>query len=723
MKNILTIFFCIIFINFAYGQGDAPPILKGMTQTEKSVGATIRTPNNQVTKLSSSSALLETGNANILFNPSFEHATYDLYWSIISGATLKVTTDIDNTKVFSGLAALSVGLLSQQINIYQDSPVANQSYKDGVQGLASIRVKSSAPGVKICSRVNFTTSTTNCVNVVNNSKWGLYKVPFIMGEFANGIAITSNGVATSGTVYIDDAFVGAVDLTQNMNACNDASCETEFSAYVSGSTVSRENYDWIASCSNPSTGIFDCTLNPIFTQRVNCTATALGSSGSPVVAYIAQSSTTSLSVYIRNTSNALQNADFMVQCARQGSDFTAAKQLSNGNTYSSTNADTDWASCGHTTSSFTGFGTVTNIKTICKREGSDLLIKGNFDSGTPTAVEARLSLPVWNGSQLISKNSSVISTVQLSGMVGTTEGSTTYFSTSTLMEPSVSYITFGRQSSTNATLIKRLGTEIGLSGRTFSIDARIPIEGWQQSNFIIGQFSGLESCSDSYECESTFSAYMNPSGIIITESLDFINGNCTRSGTNNSNFSCTFKTGIFTVQPVCTAQTDGTPTNGVQIGSTSTTFSGTTFASAAFAATGVYFSCQKQGVDYIGKTAKAVASDQNTRTSGAVNTELFSFSFGTTNATTACSASPCSYLHQIGSLVSSVTRTGSGDYTVNFSKNMNKLKCSGNSVGVTAVTIDPIRCEGCTSTRIVTRNSTNGTGTDSYPTILCHLEN
>jgi len=80
--------------------------------------------------------------------------------------------------------------------------------------------------------------------------------------------------------------------------------------------------------------------------------------------------------------------------------------------------------------------------------------------------------------------------------------------------------------------------------------------------------------------------------------------------------------------------------------------------------------------------------------------DIFSFSFGTTNATTACSASPCSYLDQIGNAVSSVTRSSTGTYTANFTKTYTKLKCSiTNSVKntVNSAMTGGARCESCSS--------------------------
>jgi hypothetical protein len=82
------------------------------------------------------------------------------------------------------------------------------------------------------------------------------------------------------------------------------------------------------------------------------------------------------------------------------------------------------------------------------------------------------------------------------------------------------------------------------------------------------------------------------------------------------------------------------------------------------------------------------------------NSEIFSFSIGTTNASTPCSASPCSYLDQIGNNVTSVTRSGAGTYTANFIKTFAKVKCSiSNSVTNTVNSTIPggAQCNSCSS--------------------------
>jgi hypothetical protein len=157
-----------------------------------------------------------------------------------------------------------------------------------------------------------------------------------------------------------------------------------------------------------------------------------------------------------------------------------------GQSFTATANDTDWASCGHTTSDFTGFGTVTAIETQCKRDGGDLLMKGNFTSGTSTAVEARVNLKL-NGVTLTSKGVSVIPTIQAASAMGPVNVNSTTQSLA-LIEPSVTYITFGAQSVAANGLAKLLGSGFLSSTQKFSIPvARIPINGWDVSSSATAQ--------------------------------------------------------------------------------------------------------------------------------------------------------------------------------------------------------------------------------------------
>jgi hypothetical protein len=680
MKTLAILFTLFYFLNAIAA---APYGFKGQNQSTTLYSNVLQAPNNLVTNLGGINGLMETGNNNILSNPSFEHLTFDSSWTNAGIALPSVET----TNVIHGKKAVRIDASAETVIFRQDSSLYAAQFADGVQGLVSVRIKSDV-ALKVCSRQAGTTSTSNCVDVVANNKWGLYKVPMILGATSNGINIASTGLV-SGTIYIDDAFVGAASLTQNMNACDDVSCETEFSARVSSLGVaSAENKDFISSCSRSTTGTYSCLFNSgVFSLSPNCSVTPITSAFNTISRdVIATSSGIDYKVVNVGSTPALNDQEVTIICQKQGADFTAAKQLSNGNTYSSTNADTDWASCGHTTSSFTGFGTVSAIETQCKRQGGDLLMKGKFAYNSGTATETRLSLPLWNGSQLNSVGSSSIPSLQMTGDAASTGFASNYFRMASLIEPSVSYMTFGVQQTTSSVLTKAQGSLFAGAG-SVSFNARIPIEGWQQSNIIIGQFNGLESCNNTLECTDTFSAKVSAAGVVSGENVDWINGSCSvATGT----FTCNFNSSIFTVAPNCVASPNNTPgvaASGISvIGQTSSAVTVYTYDNVQ-AARPFSLVCQKQGVDYIGKTAKAVASDQNVRTPGVTNAVLMSAKVDGSAVVT----------NQKGNFISSCT--GTTTRTCTFSTSfLSEPNCLVNC---------NLNAAGCISARITTQSSSS----------------
>jgi len=166
----------------------------------------IQFPNNQLTQTASGKYLASTGNKNILDNAGFEHSTFSTSWTNSAGTFTQETST-----VIDGKASAKLVLSSQTMSLTQSSTLYAAQFADGVQGLASVRIKSNV-AVKVCAIQAGTVSTVDCVDVANDNKWSFYKIPFILGATSNGISIASSG-AVSGTVYIDEAFVGAANVT------------------------------------------------------------------------------------------------------------------------------------------------------------------------------------------------------------------------------------------------------------------------------------------------------------------------------------------------------------------------------------------------------------------------------------------------------------------------------------------------------------------------------
>jgi hypothetical protein len=147
---------------------------------------------------------------NILLNPGFESGIGK--WTNSAG-----TFTADYTNFVQGKASGKIVLSSQALAFTQDSTSYVTALADGVQGLVSVYIKSEF-AAKVCSRSAGSTVTTNCVDVVGNNRWSLYKVPSILGATSNGISINTNGTSVTGTIYIDESFVGITDLAADVDA-------------------------------------------------------------------------------------------------------------------------------------------------------------------------------------------------------------------------------------------------------------------------------------------------------------------------------------------------------------------------------------------------------------------------------------------------------------------------------------------------------------------------
>lgn len=207
MKNILLLILTTFLALNSYGQGEAPLLLRGQAQTTNQVGTFLRLPNYQVTRLSGATGLLETGNKNILANPGFEHQTYLTSWTTSGTATFSEET----STVLFGVKSFEVAATAQTFNLSQDSTLYQAQYADGIQGVASVWVNNTNPEIEICSRQ--AGSDIDCVEAVTDGAWHFYSIPMLLGSVSNGIAI--KGASGTGTTFVDEAFVGVIDLNQS----------------------------------------------------------------------------------------------------------------------------------------------------------------------------------------------------------------------------------------------------------------------------------------------------------------------------------------------------------------------------------------------------------------------------------------------------------------------------------------------------------------------------
>jgi hypothetical protein len=128
------------------------------------------------------------------------------------------------------------------------------------------------------------------------------------------------------------------------------------------------------------------------------------------------------------------------------------------------------------TPTFTGFGTVTSISAFSRRVGDTLQVMVKGTPGTPTGVEARVSIGFNGTDGNVTVDSTKVPDIRHAGecLISNTAGGIP----GVLMEPSVSYMTFGFRSSGSNPLTKVLANNFASSGQTISMSAQFPITGW-----------------------------------------------------------------------------------------------------------------------------------------------------------------------------------------------------------------------------------------------------
>jgi hypothetical protein len=314
------------------------------------------------------------------------------------------------------------------------------------------------------------------------------------------------------------------------------------------------------------------------------------------------------------------------------------------------------------TPTFTGFGTPTSVNFQWRQAGSGVEIQGRFISGTATAVEARISLP--NGFV----SASDWTGTKMAGKASIAAAASAYFGGSVLIEPGVTYVTFGRQTSTVNELTK--STASGWTGSTTeaSFFASVPIAGLNAS---VNTYS--QQCQSDLECTNTFTAYISSSGTKSRENVPgWLSGNCTGTTTK----TCSFTTGLTSDSLNCSANVQDA--SGASSSGNTVFFTASSSSSISYTViregVGVYqkdvhLTCTKTGADFQAKKA-IVGSFKASQMLGGIDygagTELIGgyASFGGASDVSQCTSSPCTRRQIIGNIDMTSTRTGTGLYVL-----------------------------------------------------------
>ena len=548
-------FLKVLFIIWSFtANANLPPTtIKGQNGTSSGF-FNLQVPANSVTKLNSTTALIETGNDNLLENGSFEHPQATAIWSITG------TPTIDTSNQVHGKQAISISISAT--TVATNTSTINAANLNGLQGIVKAYVKTSLSDAYVCSYVD--SAEQSCVLVVSNNAWKLVEIPTILGGTSNGIKVKT-GSSTSGTILIDGAFVGLGTPFQNVTGAKligalkyagTAGCVWSYS------TATWGNISADTDCATPTVtgvltapgtkipafvlpagspaGTYSIVMNTMVykatsngfamfrfsdgTNSSNGSGIYVNSQGSPnIVGNITYTSSLSAATTIQLQSKVSSGGiEVYGTDTTDGLSFEVYYYPPENKIYSQPNQDYDWTSY---TPTFTGFGTVSSPECFHKRKGSDLFIQCRFNSGSTTAVEPRISLP--SGLTISSTYVPSITSkgVYFRNSAGAAAGSK---GSAILAEPSVGYVTFSTAdvfSGTNANWKNKVSSASAVfaSGDEFSVQVGpLPISGWTDYGVIVGSFKDYVSSPGA--------------GKLITVGADFYT---TAAGTVCSSSPCT----------------------------------------------------------------------------------------------------------------------------------------------------------------------------------------
>jgi len=129
------------------------------------------------------------------------------------------------------------------------------------------------------------------------------------------------------------------------------------------------------------------------------------------------------------------------------------------------------------TPTFQGFGTPTAVNFFWSRVGNRIKVMGKFTTGTTTAAEARIGLPIVNSVQLVS-DSALVASIMVCGIYLQAGASASVFSFNTLIESGVGYVTVGAQSGSSSAETKQNGNAVSGNSAVVMVQFELPVSGW-----------------------------------------------------------------------------------------------------------------------------------------------------------------------------------------------------------------------------------------------------
>jgi hypothetical protein len=310
MRNLV---FLILLVGFNASAGLPPTTIKGQDDATASTKFNIVVPSKQLTNLGGVNALIETGNLNLLKNPSFEASTFNDGWT----ATSLASVSLDITNVSQGVKAIELITNSGAGEVFYQSA---QPTNGGINQIyeASCRVYGGASTLQICGVEGSTERA--CKSFTGSGVSEKISVEF-KAQLA-GIALRLRIKQLSGgfqTFTLDDCYLGLTRRSGTV-VTNNTSMERMERVSVSTCTsspctISSQSGSWVTSVTRSSTGLYAINFaSGIFSSAPTCITNATVSPPGTVSALQGIPTTSSVSVGTRNISDVQTDYAFSTIC-------------------------------------------------------------------------------------------------------------------------------------------------------------------------------------------------------------------------------------------------------------------------------------------------------------------------------------------------------------------------------------------------------------------------
>lgn len=605
---------------------------------------------------------------NILLNEGFEYVTYDANWTYSGSGTKTEETSL----VVEGASAVKIVTSANGFSLSQSS-TTNATSLAGMQGVVWASVKTTSSTVYVCSLVNG--SEVDCLLVSPDTIYTEYVIPVVMGSTSTGVVVRDT--SSTATTYIDKTNVGVMpagmmpDIAQAQLAGESYILATTSCQWTRSSTTVGA-FSTVAACPGPT--IVKSNLGTWSTTDTDLPQQVISNlpAGDYEATFIVP---TEMSAAV---GSALAINDGTTTCKQvRGQDNTSSISIT--------------VSC---TFSYTESGTRTFSVYGASDSGTIRIQNQNTTSG----ASLKFILKYFPPSNKIYANQDYF-------YLDTSIGGASFTHASSGTQVGVTNASLDMVINPNSTTTARIpcSTTVAASGLTCSSGSES-----LGINFVAPTSGVYEVCASFTANGGTATYRFVETGNSDQTIAQQGTGLAAWGGTNNAPIYWCDRFKLTQGEKTIRIFQESAATIQIEIDRSVNAY-----------LRDLHLTVRKVNSQIVG-TFKDVVTTPSVSGGKPI---VFSLSYGTTNATTNCSSSPCSYLDQIGSEVTSVTRASTGLYTLNLASTYAKLKCGlgGLLTGGTdaARFTTPLQCSTC-STLVFTTANQAGTVADTAGTIVCH---